>query len=1411
MDTSFEILQPEKEITQDKVRFKLWALSKPDIIPEGIDEERTSAGSQQESVGTKQEVLEGTRGDISSGSKISSDTVSTVGNSQSRLEVKNKLHVSESSGINTAANPTTGNLGSYVAQDSRGTPQYQHPDPLAAEEKGEKSVPDETKYPKDKHICWNKDENVQKDAKAKILTSDQRSIKAKTDTNRVAPLADMEELSEADSMWFVQDDKKEKRKKLLNECNVNLTKSSKSSFEKGSPVCLQSSNTSFVTSSYQDNKGQVETRTGDHAKNLPKISVTKNITDSEDRGVEGSVFGITGEKQISDDEKKKLRAKFKGALEAEKKNIVMPVIRPTDPRRWAIAFKDNSGTPQYGQHVSSASINKAKETEYPVTGERLKDQRRWGIAPKTQGTPHEQYSQEFECTESDAECQDPPPDYRKIPLQLSATVVTTSPCQSALISTNSKPVLPKPFQPTRKTSPGIIFYDDRASALSSESLKSESSKYQLVGGAARQTDSVASQGAVGVSRFRRADKIDNLETDRNTEDIDTEPGFPYILYRRNKEGGQPIIITPPTTNDMEDGQPIQSYTRCDADTESILSEDIPRYIRKDQKQDMLASCIGSKSYPQLSVLPSHHASQDSLHSLSEVRVDHGKKGFMVYMVAKQTSPGPSEKGAEDDGLHSKYDLSGTTDDIEYHGPKRIISGSYNHLPEPTTTVDIVHYHSVPNMNTFGELIQDVGKPPSVRSTPEEDEESMPQITYKPAYGHYCDLAENTGHTFGVFGKMLSTQSSQKSPISQKSTRSPGVQRPKGPPPPVPPRKTTIKQKDIVTEMKSKLPQENEAKEGHMFGIFGQQKQQCSGAPASQSMHESLPSTSVKDIISKLDMFEERGREMDKTEAGPAVHGQERVEMSLLRQKIISQPGKPFSERQFVIGKASPMGARLMRPTLFPVKSQAEQFVISPENLLQRNIHLGTQQPRDVSGQQQGQYVQQQHKQPRCVEQKQLLYGELQQQQQSQYDKQQEHHQEQPNYVEQQQETLHVKQADLNKEERVFSVKEIIQKLNTGKPEVSTQEEANKYGECPYTEVARRYITHSENTEKPMINDDQGVQTEEGVPTEEKVPYYDPEGGMPQIEKISRFRELEMIYQNTSSIQDYEEESVFQSEMEETSITDDIKFMDDTDATSMDSDTDSGGGGGHKVWNSDHYLAQEESLKRLKPLGQKRLAQIHAIIDKKMGKKSEGDESFIDDISSYCLSKDKRKLLAKERTNLHSRHERIRRVQTSEPETVTETVVRVTKDDDEKDDSTPLESEETSDSESVDTQMDLSELTYDNRGKLVDENAAAKEIGNFDENTIELGTKETASSYNETKIGASGHEEYHNVEEEMEKQMTDDDKQKLIKDHEEREREELLRNEQRIRELEEKLARLEAPVREAVRKLLQVSGIPYRKK
>ena len=48
--------------------------------------------------------------------------------------------------------------------------------------------------------------------------------------------------------------------------------------------------------------------------------------------------------------------------------------------------------------------------------------------------------------------------------------------------------------------------------------------------------------------------------------------------------------------------------------------------------------------------------------------------------------------------------------------------------------------------------------------------------------------------------------------------------------------------------------------------------------------------------------------------------------------------------------------------------------------------------------------------------------------------------------------------------------------------------------------------------------------------------------------------------------------------------------------------------------------------------------------------------------------------------------------------------------------------------------------------------------------------------------------------------------KIQKENEEREKEELLRNEQKIRELEEKLAKLEAPVRDAVKKLLQVKLI-----
>ena len=1427
MDTSFEILQPEIDIKEDKAKHKL--STKPDLIPEGIAKERRSRGGPQKEAGKmKLDISEGAKGEgISYSSKILSEATSTAGSIESGLVMKNKVPASDSSDKSVesveAKRPTSGNLVPNVAKASRGTPQFQYPSTalLAAKEKGKKSPsPDETKYPEDKHVHWKKGENIHKAEMQKMLTQSQRSSEIRVKYDVAAPLADMDEMSEVDSQWLMKDDGQTKRKNSLDESDVNLAKSIKSSFEKSTRITSQFTTTSVVkhskitpatssqfkepditsyivqhsekhelvntnTTSDPDNKENIAAR-DDNSQDLPKIDVTKDgVKECEKKEkLGGSLFGITGEKRVTDDDKMKLKESTKGKSEASKKKIVLPVIRPTDPRRWAIALTDYSYVPQPVSQMVSQNMEPVKSKDLHV-GERPKDHRRWGIAPRGQGNappPHEQYSQEFECKESDAECTEPPSDSKKENIPLSATVATTMPHQSPLMSTTTtKPVLPRLLQPTRKTSPGIIYYDDRASVLSSESLKSDSPEQQLAAGtASRRTDT--SQGAVGVSRFRKLDSTDNVDTDKDKRKVDPDPGPPYILYRRVQDGTQSVVVSPPTSENMGEGEPIRSYSRHDPDTDNIISEDIPRYVRKDQKQDMLASRMGSKSYPLLSTMPAHHSSHDSLHSLAEVRADHGRKGFMVYMVTKQPSPGPSDEATDDtvDESDPTYKSPDATDDIEYYGPRRIHTSSSG---PSTTRIDIKHYHSMPDMDTFGQPRQNVGRPLSARSAPEEDEDLMPQVTYKPAYGPYSELIENTGHTFGVFGKKLTPSQASKSPTSPRSPRSPRRKRPSGPPPPVPPRKTPVKQPEHVAGIQSsKFPQEIAAMEGHMFGFFGQQMpQDTRGTEPHTTYDDSLSSSSIKDIMSKLDLFEERGRKMDKTGAGPAVLGQERVEVSLLRHKVISQPGEPFGERQFVVGKASPMGARLTRPASFPMSAQGEQIIISPEN---QALHDDQQQESQPQMQQQYQQQPKHSDPPRSRKDK---YIERQQQQRLQ-----------PRA-----------QEDLQEEERVFSVREIIQKMNTGQaPEVTKKKDANKYEKCPYTAVAKRYIADSKKVEKPMRYDDRRE------PEEDMVQYYEPVHDVAQIEKIDKFRELQMIYQNTSSIQDYDEEPLHQPALHETSIDDDIKFMDDTDVTSVDSsDTDSGGDGAHE-WEWDVSLWQQESLKRLKPLGQKRLAQIHAIMDKKLGGKTSGErESPEEDLSSYCLSKEKQKILSRERQKaliqvpIHTRSEPIRKPRPTEPERMPDAVIMSNqrakedvevKKNESDDDTTPVESEESSDTESVDTQMDTSEIPFDDEGKAVSDKGIEDTDKHLEEKETEAVVVETIAHRTDLV------ESYEVEEEETGEQMTDEEQQKkILKEREERE--ELLRNEEKIRELEEKLARLEAPVREAVRKLLQVSG------
>ena len=1393
MDTSFEILQPESEFEKSKSSEKSFISSaKPDLREA---EERRNTTSQ---LGTKLHRTEGGNREISSGTKILSDAISFAGSNQSGSVVRNK--VSDSPGKRAKAKQSTSsNSVPNVAEANQATPKSQYPSSMAPKEKSRKSNPDETKHPKDKHVHW-KGEDVQKGEKVTVLTPGQKSVQVVVDNTKSAPLADVEEV---ESMWLMRDDRQKERKTSLDDGDVNLAQSIKSSFGKSTRVTSQSISTSVVTHSKKysetvtkvtpasgqfkgpditsysvqrsekhesvkigpigdpDNKENVA-NPSENSQNLPKIDdATKDDTkQTKDKTVGGSLFGITGEKRMTDDDKMKGKPKVKP--ETEKKKIVLPVIRPTDPRRWAIALTDYSHTPQTKQPVSTRMMAplSAPAKRDPQVETRPKDHRRWGIAPRGRGMapPHEQYSQEFECKENDAECRESTPDSRRQNVQLSATVATTKPHQSPLLSTiaSTKPVLPKLMQPARKTSPGIVYYDDRASALSTESLEDESCEHQL--GSTKKTEDVAPQGAVGVSRFRRADNADNVLSDKDIKDDETDPGPPYILYRRVQDGGQPssVVVTPP--QDMVERETIRSYSRRDPDAESILSEDIPMYVRKDQRQDMLASRMGSQSYPLLSTMPPHHASHDSVHSMTEVNADHGKEGFMIYMVTKQSSPEPSEGAVDsDDDEQARYQPSyksdDTTDDIEYYGPRRIHTKPMSHPSDRN------HYHSMPDMKTLGVPHKTGGRPLSARSAPEEDDQPSPNITYKPAYGPYSEMIENTGHTFGIFGQKLSPDQHQSVPKSPKSPRSPRIQRPKGPPPPVPTRKTPVKSPDADVQIKPKTPQEIAAGEGHMFGIFGQQLARDSGHTEPHTSFESLPSSSVKDIMSKLDLFEERGRRMDKTGAGPAVLGQERVEVSLLRQNIVTQAGEPFGERQFVVGKASPMGARLTRPVSFPIGSHQEQFIISPQNQNPRNDAPG--HVHEQQGLQQF-WEQEQRQQPR-------------------------------------------EQEDLQEEEKVFSVQEIIQKLNTGQPlEVSTKKDATKYEKCPYTAVAKRYIADSEKPRKPMRYDDNRE-------LEDMVPYYDP-SDYPQVEKINEFRELEMIYQNTSSIQEYDEEPLRKQQIQETLIDDDIKFMDDTDVTSIDSDTDSGGSADDdNIWDKDTNLLPQESLRRLKPLGEKRVAQIHAIIDKKLGPKKSGErDSSMEDISSYCLSKEKRTLLSNTQkipSTLKTRYEPPLRTKEhgyvferkvasdgnrSEP---ADTPIN----DGDEGDSTPLSSEESSDNQSVDTQKDVSELPYDEVTKFVD-NDHIETVVQVDKQNSELEVKEAIPD--EAKSGA----EYCDIEDEMSRQAEEEEERSEIqKENEEREKEELLRNEQKIRELEEKLAKLEAPVRDAVKKLLQVSS------
>ncbi len=1356
---------------------------KAGLAPGGTEEERRKAASQQETSEMKLDVSGTARENISSTSRTLSDAKYTVGSGmgmKSGLVVKTapQVQVSDSSD-KTAAPKTqqkhTANLVPNAMQGKRDTPQTQHP---TSEYPGKKSEP---KLHRDKHVHWQKDAPGKTDKKE----PGQRSLEIKVTGERVAPLAELEELSDTSAMWLMKDERQLKRKKSLDENDVNLAKSIRTSVEEKSSSVSTSSSSVLVKHSKQfsqtvtkisstkgplqepdittyseqrsekhefeerrpetdqDNKENVETlpeKPKSETKDVkPAMTKTPEKDKKERRNIGGAVFGITGEKSRPAVEK----LKPKGAKPSEpgKKQIVLPVIRPTDPRRWAIAVTDYSGTSQLGQPLESKGADRG-------VPERPKDPRRWGIAPRADNSarpPHEQYSQQFECEEREAPGGDAAPSSHT---PLSATVATTLPHQSPLLShTQQKPVLPRLLQPARKTSPGVVFYDDRASALS-DSPEHHPQSPDSTGTSspdARLPDDAPAQGAVGVSRYKRPE-----DTEGRPRDFDAEAGPAYVLYRRGPDGGQSVVVIPPIPDDADQMETIRSYSRRDQDTDSLLSEDIPRYVRKDQKQDMLAGRTGSKSLP---LLAQHKASQESLHSLSEVRGDRGKKGFMLYMVSKpaQSETQSLAEEPEDTKLPAE-----SWDDIEYYGPRRIETRSHDQLPD--VVLDDVpdqpqHYQSVPNMDRYGEPKPARLRPTSAKSAPGDAQEPMPKFTYRPAYTQR-ELVEKTGHTFGIFGKKVGSGQSQKSkcqksPKSPTSPKSPkaAVQRPKGPPPPVPPRTTPVKKPEVKN--KSRSPQEVAQTEGHVFGVFGQQVPEGAGVSPS-TVDETFPSASIKDIMSKLDLFEERGREMDKTEAGPAGHGQERVEVSLLRQEVVSQPGEPFSERQFVVGKRSPMGARLTRPVSMP-----EELIISHENQQEPELaRRHSEHTRD-------------------------RFSEPEMQERPMRD---------PMFIE---------QEDFEEEERVYSVKEIIQKINTeSQPEMSTQKDKNKFEKCPYTKIARRYMEDSDKERRPTRYDDR----------RESPPHRSI--GEPKIEKIGQVQELQMIYQNTTSIQEFDEEPQVPRQFQETSIEDDIKFMDDTDVTSIDSDTET-----EEVEEEMPATPTTvEGTRRLKPLGEKRVAQIHAIIDKKLGKKS-GEEAIADeDITSYCLSKEKQKVLKKEKKRLPSYTDEDMGVQF--PKMASREMMQMRQmemrdaagmkaeagkpDELDGDESTPEQTEEesSSETESADSQMDTTEIPNDETVTVVKE----------PEDVTEEPTKVSQEESKQLTAEAESEQQHPHVHfgDDEEQKALNEEEERRQKEKEEREREEFLANEQRIRELEEKLARLEAPVREAVRKLLQVS-------
>ena len=159
---------------------------------------------------------------------------------------------------------------------------------------------------------------------------------------------------------------REKEKHHWIDGDVNLAQSIKSSFGKGTRVTSQSISTSVVThskkysetvtkvtpasgqferpdiTSYsvqrsekyesvkigpigdQDNKENVGSPS-DNSHNLPKIddATQDNTKQTKDKQLGGSLFGITGEKRMTDDDDK-MKGKPKANPEAEKKKIVLP-------------------------------------------------------------------------------------------------------------------------------------------------------------------------------------------------------------------------------------------------------------------------------------------------------------------------------------------------------------------------------------------------------------------------------------------------------------------------------------------------------------------------------------------------------------------------------------------------------------------------------------------------------------------------------------------------------------------------------------------------------------------------------------------------------------------------------------------------------------------------------------------------------------------------------------------------------------------------------------------------------------------------------------------------------------------------------------------------------------------------------